>query len=612
MQPRQDETQRIAAYEKARRIMSAQLSPRYRELDLLERYEESRQYEGKPNFWTGLPAPDGQPVPMHERAPCFVYPITRIAIRQHVAFALGTLPKITSHGAEDDVETESGDIIESDLSDYDLDEKDSAILDAFILALAKHSKLLGKAKKLLRDGMRAKSAVAILCARNGRIHIDTTRAKWCTPTFQEGDCRTVEQLEIKYPYLKEGLNPDTKKFEVIVYWYRRVIDAMRDVTFMPLEIKEGIQTTDDDFVENEALSFDHNLGFCPVIWYAHRAEVDSTEVFDGHAIHELQRDQIDALNMSLSQRHRAAFYSGDPQIVETGVTTDENPAPTGRVARVDTFVNEHGQPFTMQGPMRQQMGEARQKGAGTVWTYRSPDAKVYNLTLSDGALNCLSDDARDNLAKIREAMAFVSIDPESVKFSAELSGKAFAMLFARQIAYDTETREDFGEECILKLIDMMLRFVVTVTAQGKALNIRGLHRVIPILKRFQMTEAEETARGEQEYEEETEAPHIDWVSPELDLVWQPFFQEGSMEQQQLITGVKTAYEAKLITRQIGIEKLAALFNIKSPEVVAEALEKEAEIAMQHDMQAIDAMKKGPKTQGRPPPGMNSQEKGGEE
>jgi hypothetical protein len=41
-------------------------------------------------------------------------------------------------------------------------------------------------------------------------------------------------------------------------------------------------------------------------------------------------DELDALNFTLSQRHRAALYSGDPQMVETGVSRDENVAPTGR------------------------------------------------------------------------------------------------------------------------------------------------------------------------------------------------------------------------------------------------------------------------------------------
>jgi hypothetical protein len=114
----------------------------------------------------------------------------------------------------------------------------------------------------------------------------------------------------------------------------------------------------------------------------------ATEV-DGVALHERQLEEVDCLNIALSQKQRAAVVAGDPQTIETGVAADHNPAPMGAVSRgiIKTKTDASDRSvsvFSSTSNAATNRKLARMRGSGVVWTYPAADAKVFMLTLPVG------------------------------------------------------------------------------------------------------------------------------------------------------------------------------------------------------------------------------------
>jgi hypothetical protein len=159
--------------------------------------------------------------------------------------------------------------------------------------------------------MVSRTAVAIACVRDGRLAIETTWAKWCVPTFDKAAPATVTKLEIRYPYLEEFTDPLTRRPSVRALLYRRVIDSTSDTTFQPAKASAG-GAEPDAWVPDPLKTYEHGLGFCPVVWYPFLKQEGSVAEIDGQAIHQNHLPEIVGLDFALSQRHRATLMTTDP------------------------------------------------------------------------------------------------------------------------------------------------------------------------------------------------------------------------------------------------------------------------------------------------------------
>ncbi len=566
----------LLGYEQAERAQQANLPPRFHRLDCLERYVVGTQYESRPSFWDDS-------VPMAERAPCVVYPVVESAIRSVVDFCLGEgrWPSITACSVEAEEEPEEKPDGEDEApalpkpkkrvsakpfdDRFSLTEEEAEVVDAFLEAVVDQAKLKRAASELLESGMGCKTAVAIGCVRDGKLCIETTKAKWCTVKRNPKRPSEVESLEIRYPYLREYFDTRERKWAVECLLYRRVIDANSDTTFKPARASEDGEEPDTWTVDKDK-SIDHKLGFCPVVWYAHRKRCATVAEEDGTAIHENLLDEIDGLNMALSLRHRAAMYASDPQIVEIGVEKGYNPAPSGRQPEVvlgggtDPVTGNRTPSYVI--PAKNGKA-ARMRGVGVVWTYeRGENVDVKMLTLPGDALKSADDNVRDLRSKVAEALGVVFVDPDNAKFSAELSGKALARLYDRQIRLCDKEREDFGDECLLAIVDMLLRIALSVgKRKDEALYLAGLTEVLPILERFQAN----VVGGKQR-----------WFSPQLDLAWGPYFEPSETDAKALVEYVSAAHTAGLITKYTAVEELGDVFAIGNVDGYLDELEQEDE------------------------------------
>ncbi len=534
--------------DEAHRALAANLSPRYHRIDGLERYVLGTQYDDRPHFWDDS-------VPLYERAPCVVHPIVASAIRGNTDLCLGEgrWPEITSHTDEDGTAFDPR---------FGLDEDASEKVNKLVSAISKQARLPAVCSELLDSAQGSKTSVAIGCIRKGRISVETTKAKWCEPRFD--DSGELVSVEVCYPYLEEYRDTRSGEWAVRCLLYRRVIDANADTTYLPAKASENGEEPDSWAVDT-AKTVLHGLGFVPVVWYRFRAPCATVSDNDGRAIHEELTDELDAYHFAVSQRHAAAMVAASPPTIEIGVDPDHNPAPMGRQAEI-VIPQAYGKDGEKVGHAWVangvgQVGSVRKRGPGIVWRYPSPETKVMQLVMAGDALKPVDDDARDLKAKIADGMAVVFVDPDNAKFSAELSGKAIARLYDRQIRSCDKIREDFGNGCLLPLVSLLLRICLK---KSSGLYLGGLKECLPILAKFEQPVAADDG-----------TVSVQWFAPDLDLAWGPYFEADAQDEKAIVERTKQAYDAGFVTKRSAVEEMSDIFTIGNVDEYLDALDEEA-------------------------------------
>lgn len=469
--------------EEANRAALANMSPRYQRLQELGKWAEGTQYQGRPDWWTGGP----KEVPVWEREPCVVYPAVAIAIQSNVDLVLGEgrFPSISSRPQED--ESEESKANESDDSENGLGEDDSEQLDRFIREYHKITCFKAHCREAFADAQANKTAVAIHGHRAGKPFNDLIPAKWANPKLAVDG--SVEELEIRYPYFEE--TQAQGKWHVKAKLYRRVINALTDITFAPADARED--GTEPNWVAQSTIT--HGLGFCPVIWYPFMRGCAPVNVIDGKAIHELVKTEIQDHDIALSQKHRCALLS-EPQPVEIGVSQGYNP--TGELGREAIVPSTErggalpgspewtgGDPGKATGGYNRETGsakQARKKGPSYMWSYTNPQTKVEYLCFPDSVLTRMAEHCSDLLEKIEAALGVVFPKANQFKFAGSVSGKSLEQTKSRQFDRCDQYRDDLQEKFIIPSVNMQLRVAQKAREQ---LRVPGIKRVLSILDRFE-------------------------------------------------------------------------------------------------------------------------------
>jgi hypothetical protein len=244
-------------------------------------------------------------------------------------------------------------------------------------------------------------------------------------------------------------------------------------------------------------------------------------------------------------------------IVEIGVDKDYQQAPQSSVWRsAHMGPGDHPDNYRW-GRWEQSGATGTMKGPGTTWRYESPQTKVDILTLPSGALDPLVKNADDLLATVAESMAWVPTDAKQLNLGTAPSGRAFEWLHKKQIDRCLELREDFGEDCILACVGMLLRMVLATPAARVRLG--GVGEVQAILGRFLVA-----VEG-----------GFDWVPPEFKCKWGPFFPPTEADMKLVSEAARADLLAGIITKRTAVERLAPFYAIKNVDQYLEALEGEA-------------------------------------
>jgi hypothetical protein len=457
----------LEGYDKATRLASKRMSPRAHRLAELERWVDGTQYDHLADWFDD--------VPIAEKAPCVVEPLVADSIESHVDMVLGEsrFPDLTTRPGEDEDDEDDPD------DEGGLNEDDSSALDELIESACKQARFGAICREALAMSMGCGSVSAIYGAREGRLFGETVKARWCEPEFITGNCGPLKRLVIEYPYIETYQDQDgTWKVRACIF--RREIDAATDITMRPADA----ELAKPNWVPAQTIA--HGLGFCPVVWYPFIRGCSIVGQIDGAAPHANLRGEIRALDVAVSQRHRAALYAGDPQWTECGVELGSSPSSMGRGSML--VMTEKGGAPSGDNPVVNRIMEpsgakpGRKKDPGSIWQFEDKDTKVELHQLNGDALKAISENASDIRTKIMQALAYVPLDPEtSSVMRGSLSGKALESLKERQLNRDDKIRDDFGDGFIKPSASMLLRIC---HVKGAGLRVKGLTKASGILARF--------------------------------------------------------------------------------------------------------------------------------
>lgn len=570
----------ILDYDTAVARINAATSPRAQNIAKLRRYVDGTQYDGRCPWF----ASDGPP--LWERAPCIVDPVVQNAIAQKVDLVCGEgrFPNITSASAYDDLEADTGDTETSDDNEGDPAEEDTETssakvteetakaVDKCLASLEKMADFRTVSRESLTEGLGTSSIAIIFGTRNGRVFAETIPAEWCTPDIAV-DRVTCKKLDIMYGYVDIVTEGDHLK--AVPKMFRRVVDDSRDVTYIPVIIREGMNAINmlqhpELWIEDPEQLINHALGFCPVHWYPVLRGCKVAGRIDGHAIHENSLDEIDGYNFSLSQRHRAALYSGDPQWTEIGVEEGYNPSRKGRAAKVLQKSSPQG---GIPGPGNEahkggyvDMGvnskaPKRTKGPGEVWQYAGDktEVEVKLHTLPGDALEALDNNAKDLERKLEKAFGIVSLDPDHIPKGNVLAASAMKTLKSYMHASCDKLRADFGERLLLPSYGMLLRIAVQ-----KGIKVPGIKEATELLDRM--------------------GANWSWICPPFELSWGDYDQPDPADQLALVQLAIQANDAGFTTKKVVITMLRGVLGLgQNIDAYLEELDKEQKDKAQNEI-----------------------------
>lgn len=561
-------------YTRACEIADLYKNPRFRQLEVLEKYLDGSVYDGRPDFFN-----PGSDTPLLGRKPCVVYPISEIAIGSHSDMVLGekSWPRLKVAGTK-------------------LADAQKETLETLLGSIVEQAELRSQMAEALETAMASRSVAFVGCIDQGKIGVQLLATKGCT-LERDGFGRPTRLTEM-YPYVEEVPDPvNPGKWTWLPKLYKRVIDAVSDTVFLPVTATENAQAvpTTADPQQSRA----HNLGFCPVEWYAFRPRLGRKRAGpDGRAIHERLLDEIDALNIGLSQRTRSAHYAGDPQLWETGVEKDEQIAPQATITP-GSIVDHTGKVIFGRPYGGHRTG--RKKGPGAVWRYENHEARVGMLTLPGDAFDAVNAHCKDILSIICEGMYYVRLEYDKATMGTDVSGRALEILHKPQVLFDSKVREDFGPHGISAVLGLLMRVALAADrARPGSVYLDGLKEAETILETFEQAVEDPFAPPVQPVDgEDVKSPTTTmWMPPDLTLEWGPMFPDTAADIKMKTEAATAARTDKLISKKTAVGAVAPMFGVLDVEEEIDEIEKEPE---EHGSLegAIDALSKGKPLPGKP-------------
>jgi hypothetical protein len=510
---------------------------RARQISRLRAVYEGKQYDGRANWWTGLPSASGQPVPLRERKPCIRYKLAQAATLQVVRFLFGDgrFPMVAAKPVDPS----------ASLNGSGLGEDDAAVVSAWIGEAIETCSVKPLMRELAKTAISSRTAVAVFEVIEGRFDVTQPAPQHCHAEFRNGDPDSdVVRLLWCYEFDAEELAPDGKTLVTKRHIFRREWDEVGVHVYEPAPVEPGqpIQWGTPEFTA-------HGFDFCPVVWI--RNQTSGTSGIDGVSLYEDQEEHLEALDITLSRRHQGLVYLGSPQVYETGVEDGDGPSAEGRKANHVGFGADHG------GPHGTVAAPARKSGPEVVWRYNGKDVKVEMLETTGKAFEVASLHVSDMRSRFLEEIGVVltsMADTVSrVTAGAEMSAKFLALAHAPLLGLVQEYRDTWWPMGVRRVIEMMMRITLSIESRGERVLILGSEDLASVLPRFATT---------------------GWMCPPLEAKWGQFFSPSSQETQASVEATTKAMDGGLISHQTAVEAVAHEFGVDDVSREIEEIEAE--------------------------------------
>lgn len=309
-------------------------------------------------------------------------------------------------------------------------ERGSEDLDATIAETVRRSGLRRRYSELGRLGCLHGTVAVGFHVFEDRLDVEIIAAGTSEPTFGRDDRRRAMELGVDFDDLLELREfwRDTEEDEFgdeHEYWHRRDWTTTETIEYAP--IPGPINDPDDlEWVRDEDLTVEHNLGFVPAEWIT---PIEVAHDIDGAPIVDEPEFRLeDEVNYTLSQTGRGIRYNQEPTLVFLGVDADSDSA-------IRRGANN---------TLKVQTDPAREGG-------QNADAKLMEMSGTGSA------QAMEYVSQLRglfnEIVQIVDHDPK--QFAGALSGVALERLLYPMVMLVQNLRTDY-EEKLGRLISKML------------------------------------------------------------------------------------------------------------------------------------------------------------
>lgn len=545
---------------------------RFRDINALESIFEGKQYEGRPNWWTGKKGDRGDAVPLRERKPCIVYKLPKASVQQVSRFLFGEkrFPKISVSSVREEPKEqpeleglpEPPEPLERkpDANFPELERPEADFLSEWIGKLVEFGNIEPMMRAIAVKAIACKTAVVVVEVDRGEFKLTLPRPQDCWARFVDGDpTHEVERLLWCYEFDKEVAD-EAGKPVCKRHIFRREYDATNVYLYDDVELRQG-----RDVEWGTPMAVPHGLSFCPVLWI--RNEPEYGVGIDGRSLFEDLGEEFEALDMALSRRHQGIIYLGVPQLVETGVQPDDGPSEDGRKA------GTVGTPGYGSQPEYKVAAPARRIAPDSVWTYEGKDVDVKLLETSGKAFEVGTAHVNDIRSRLLETMGIVltsMADTVSrVSTGAEMSARFLALAHAPLIALVQEYRHAWWPYGLRPLLLMLMRMTLELGGSNQAVLIPGTADAIELLKKFK------TADGK-------------WIGPQMAPHWGRFFEPSNAELKEGAEAAVTAKDGNVISARTAAEFVSHDFGVDNVEIELDEIEADKVTAVAKQQEQLEA------------------------
>jgi len=343
---------------------------------------------------------------------------------------------------------------------------------------------------------------------DGVPRVEVHDPRWVNPDFIDRDTLRLRGIEKRYMYPEDERDPHTGKFVTNWYWYRRTIDEQKDTLFAKAPVGKGEEP--DWQVEREV---EHGFGFCPCIWVQNQPVQEDV---DGDPDCEGIYDNVEAIDQLISMANKGTIANSDPTL---SIVTD-----------ADMSEISKGSDNAIKLPAGSSANYLEIQGSGPKAALEMA-AELRKLALE--VTQCVLD------------------HPEmSVRTATEIERVYSSMLAKADIL-----REQYGQRCVLPLVEMMLAAARKIGETTSVDEQTGetVRQTIVLPKR--VTTNDET--GESEQADRKLGP-----GGPATILWPRFFQLGLADIELAVRSAGQALAAGLLDLESAVRFVAEYFNIR--------------------------------------------------
>ena len=358
----------------------------------------------------------------------------------------------------------------------------------------------------------------------GKPHLEIFDPRWATPVFVSRTGNELKRLEVLYQYPREIYDGETGVWREVPYWYRRVIDAERDIVYRSIPVTDEAPVWQ---VENEVM---HGLGEVPVVWCQNTPTQDDADGdSDVHGVLEM----LHAIDQLLAQAQIGTIANADPTLV---ISTDASlPPDLAKGSRA---------PIQLPSSGKAQYLELQGIGAKAATEL----ADLYRKRVLESC-HCVLEDGSDG--------------KERTATEVERS-------YAAMIARTDVLREQWGETGLKPLLNKMLRAIRTVE-QGRMGEdgrvVRGVVVVPPHIDR--------NAEGRIV----SKRPREIGSGEVIDLVWPAYFEPTITDADVAVKTAAAALAGKLVDQEAAVSYVAPFFHVADAKAMSDRIRNEGAMQM---------------------------------